>query len=45
MEILVGILQWTIAILSVVGTVALVTWITVMVFKKDRKDDSAGNRY
>jgi len=31
-----GILQWTLAIGSVIGTIALFTWIVLMVFKKDR---------
>ena len=31
-----GVLQWTVAILSVLGTVALFTWIAVLLFKKDR---------
>jgi hypothetical protein len=35
-ETLVGVVQWTIAIASVVGTLALVTWIAVLFFKKDR---------
>jgi len=35
-ETLLGILQWTIAILSVLGTLALFTWIAVMFLKKDR---------
>jgi hypothetical protein len=32
----IGLLQWTIAIAAVVGTLALFTWIVVMVVKKDR---------
>jgi hypothetical protein len=31
-----GVLQWTIAILSVAGTLALFGWILTMIFKKDR---------
>ena len=35
-EMIVGVLQWTVAILSVAGTLALFTWIAVMFLKKDR---------
>jgi hypothetical protein len=35
-EMILGVLQWTIAIASVLGTVALFTWIAVMFLKKDR---------
>lgn len=35
-ELLIGVLQWTIAIISVAGTVALVGWIAVMFIKKDK---------
>jgi hypothetical protein len=31
-----GVVQWTLAIASVLGTLALFTWIVVMVVKKDR---------
>jgi hypothetical protein len=31
-----GVLQWTIAILSVVGTLALFSWIFLMIVRKDR---------
>jgi hypothetical protein len=34
---LVGILQWTVAILSVAGTLALFGWIAAMFFRKDRR--------
>lgn len=33
---LLGVLQWTLAIGSVAGTLALFTWIIVMVVRKDR---------
>jgi len=36
MDTFLGILQWTVAILSVAGTVALFGWIAAMIFKKDR---------
>ena len=36
MRTLFGVLQWTLAISSVAGTVALFTWIIVMFFKKDK---------
>ena len=35
-NILLGLLQWTIAILSVAGTLALIGWIVRMVVKKDK---------
>ena len=46
MNTLLGILQWTVAILSVAGTLALVGWIVAMFFKKDRhgSNDSDGSR-
>ena len=31
-----GVLQWSIAILSVAGTLALVGWILKMILKKDK---------
>ena len=36
MRVLLGVVQWTLAIASVLGTVTLFTWILFMVFKKDR---------
>ena len=36
MKTVFGVLQWTIAILSIAGTVALLTWIVVMLVKKDK---------
>jgi hypothetical protein len=33
---IIGVLQWTVAILSVAGTLALFTWIAVMFLRKDR---------
>ena len=36
--ILLGVLQWTLAIGAVLGTLALFTWLIVMFFKKDRKE-------
>ena len=38
-RILVGILQWTIAIASVVGTLALLGWILKMIVTKDKRDE------
>jgi len=35
-ETLIGVLQWTIATVSVLGTIALITWVAVLFFKKDR---------
>jgi len=36
LQILLGILQWTIAILSVAGTLALFGWMIMMIFRKDK---------
>jgi hypothetical protein len=38
MRIIFGVFQWTLAIGSVLGTLALFTWLIVMFFKKDRKE-------
>lgn len=38
-KIVVGILQWSIAIASVIGTLALVGWILKMIFTKDKRDE------
>ena len=38
MRIILGVFQWTLAIGSVLGTLALFTWLIVMFFKKDRKE-------
>ncbi len=35
-DVIVGVLQWTVAIVSVLGTLALFTWIAVMFLKKDK---------
>jgi hypothetical protein len=35
-EIILGVVQWTIAIVSILGTLALFTWIAVLFLKKDR---------
>lgn len=37
-NILLGVFQWTLAIGSVLGTLALFTWLIVMFFKKDHKE-------
>jgi hypothetical protein len=36
MSVVVSILQWTLAIASILGTVALLAWMAVMFLKKDR---------
>jgi hypothetical protein len=36
MKSVLGVLQWTIAIVSVAGTLALFSWILVMIVRKDR---------
>ena len=33
---LIGVLQWTIAIAAVLGTLGLFTWIAVLLLKKDK---------
>jgi hypothetical protein len=38
-KIVVGIIQWTIAIASVVGTLALLGWILKMIVTKDKRDE------
>lgn len=35
-DTVIGVVQWTIAIVSVAGTLALIGWILTMVFKKDK---------
>jgi hypothetical protein len=45
MSIVFDILRWTIAIASVAGTLALLTWIAVVFLRKDRNDDVPGNRH
>ena len=45
MQIILGVLQWTIAIGSVLGALALFTWIAVLFLKKDGNDESPGNRH
>ena len=37
-QAILGVLQWTIAIVSVVGTVALFSWILTMIVKKDKAE-------
>jgi hypothetical protein len=34
-----GLLQWSVAILSVVGTLALFGWIVMMIVKKDKRNE------
>jgi len=45
LETTLGVLQWTVAIGSVLGALALFTWIAILFLKRDRKDESAGNRH
>lgn len=35
----VGLLEWTVAIVSVVGTLALVGWLLKMIVQKDKPDE------
>jgi hypothetical protein len=44
MRLVYDVLRWTIAILSVAGTLALIGWIAVMFFRKDSGNDTTGNR-
>ncbi len=45
MKIILGILEWTVAIAALAGTIALFTWLTVLFFRKDTRDDSTRNRH
>ena len=36
LDTLLGVLQWTLAILSVAGTLLLFTWIVTMIVRKDK---------
>ena len=38
-DVAVGLIQWTIAIAAVLGTLALVGWILKMIVKKDKRDE------
>jgi len=38
-SITLGLLQWSIAIVSVAGTLALFVWIVKMIVKKDKRDE------
>jgi len=40
MTIVLNVLRWTIAVLSVAGTLALIGWLAVMFFKKDNRNDN-----
>jgi hypothetical protein len=37
--VVLGLLQWGIAIVAVAGTLALFTWIVKMIVKKDKRDE------
>jgi hypothetical protein len=39
-----GVLEWIVAIAALAGTIALVTWLAVLFFRKDTRDDSTRNR-
>jgi len=39
LDIVFGLLQWTVAILSVLATLALFGWIVMMIVKKDRRNE------
>lgn len=43
MRIIFGILKWILAIAAAGGTIALFTWIAIMFFRKDNRNDSARN--
>jgi hypothetical protein len=43
--ILEGILEWTVAIAAFAGTIALFTWLAVLFFRKDTRDDSTRNSH
>jgi hypothetical protein len=40
MKFVIGILQWSVAIAAIAGTIALITWLAVLFFRKDDRDDS-----
>ena len=44
MTIVFNVLRWTIAVLSIAGTLALIGWLAVMFFRKDNRNDTTGNR-
>jgi hypothetical protein len=44
MTLVFNVLRWTIAVLSIAGTLALIGWLVVMFFRKDNRNDTAGNR-
>jgi hypothetical protein len=44
MSIVFDVLRWVVAILSIAGTLALIGWLAVMFFRKDKRNDTAGNR-
>ena len=44
MTIVFNVLRWTIAVLSIAGTLALIGWLAVMFFRKDSRNDNTGNR-
>ena len=45
MKLVFGILEWTVAILAIAGTIALFSWLAIMIFRKDTRDDSTRNRH
>ena len=40
-RIALGMLQWSIAILSVIGTLALIGWMVMLMVRKDKRNDGA----
>ena len=44
MSVVFDILRWVIAIVSVVSTLALITWLLILFFRKDARNDDSGNR-
>jgi len=44
MKLAFNVLRWTIAVLSIAGTLALIGWLAVMFFRKDNRNDTTGNR-
>jgi len=45
MKLVFGILEWIVAIVALAGTISLFTWLAVLFFRKDTRDDSTRNSH